>query len=79
MTWPQHPVRQSLGNDGPSRWGVEGDPAVRPPSRARRILWIALSLLIVLSLTLPWLLPYFVPQLGPVREGIEAMLIEWLS
>lgn len=70
-----------ISNGGPYdepeeiRWGVSPDPA--PPRRSvvAQAAWIVLSILIILSLVLPWILPYFRSRPEPVREGLQALFV----
>jgi hypothetical protein len=72
VNWPA----PSEMEEEPLIWGVDRDPPEPAgPSNAKRLIWIVLSILIILSLVLPWILPYFAPRPMPVRDGLQAMLI----
>lgn len=71
MTFPFGPEPE--GEEEPVDWGVDRDPPERPASSSRQIIWLILSILIILSLVLPWILSFFAPR-PPVREGLQAML-----
>ena len=74
MNWPTPAETEQ----DPLPWGVDKDPAPREPSNLRRLVWVILSILIILSLVLPWILPYFAPRPEPVRDGLQAMILNML-
>ena len=59
MTLPQKPADDFPPEDQDVTWGVEKNSGTAETSPLRHIIWVILTILIILSLIIPWIVPYF--------------------
>lgn len=72
MTWPHKPAEDFSFEEAAANWGVERDPEEVPTSSLGRVIWIIITVLIILSLVIPWIAPLLVPNRPLVDPDILA-------